>query len=83
MRGKHHVCVGRQEVKAVGRDRMLLAESISTEASTCASVVKDGYVHGHLVAVEIGVERGANQRVDARSLALPQAQVQRWIAEAM
>src|SRR3569623_909959 len=40
-------------------------------------------VHGHLVAVEVGVERGANQRVKLDRLALDQCRLERLNAEAM
>ncbi|MGY3358104.1 hypothetical protein ACVWZK_004767 [Bradyrhizobium sp. GM0.4] len=40
-------------------------------------------VHGHLVAVEVGVERGADQRVELDRLALDQHGLERLDAEAM
>ncbi len=40
-------------------------------------------MHGHLVAVEIGVERGADQRVQLDRLALDQHRLERLNAEAM
>ena len=40
-------------------------------------------VHGHLVAVEVGVEGGADQRVDLDGLAFDQHRLKRLDAEAM
>src|ERR1700688_3751326 len=40
-------------------------------------------VHGHLVAVEVGVERGADQRLQLDRLALDQHRLERLDAEAM
>ena len=40
-------------------------------------------VHGHLVAVEVGVERGADQRMQLDRLALDQHRLERLDAEAM
>ena len=44
---------------------------MSTLASICASG-RERHVHGHLVAVEVGVEGRADQRVDLDGLALDQ-----------
>jgi len=54
---------------AVDGLRMLLDEIISRRDSSCASN-ESGNVHGHLVAVEVGVERGAHERVNPDRLAL-------------
>ena len=40
-------------------------------------------VHGHLVAVEVGVERRANQRMQLDRLALDQHRLERLDAETM
>jgi hypothetical protein len=40
-------------------------------------------VHGHLVAVEVGVERGADQRVQLDRLAFDQLRLERLDAEAV
>ena len=40
-------------------------------------------VHGHLVAVEVGVERGADQRMKLDRLAFDQHRLERLDAEAM
>jgi hypothetical protein len=44
---------------------------------------RERHVHGHLVAVEVGVERGANQRVQTNRLALDQHRIKRLNAEAV
>ncbi len=44
---------------------------------------RKGNVHGHLVAVEVRVERGANERVDANGLAFHQRRFERLNAEAV
>ena len=41
------------------------------------------HVHGHLVAVEVGVERGADQRMQLDRLAFDQHRLERLDAEAM
>jgi hypothetical protein len=41
------------------------------------------HVHRHLVAVEVGVERGANQRVQLDRLAFDQHRLERLDAEAV
>ena len=57
--------------RPVAGDRMLLADSIRTRASAWASA-DSGQVHCHLVAVEVGVEGRADERVDLDGLALDQ-----------
>ena len=73
-------CVGTVIGRPCAGDRMLCADSMRMRASACAS---DGQrqVHGHLVAVEVGVERGAHQRVDLDRLALHQHRLERLDAE--
>ena len=44
---------------------------------------RQGHVHGHLVAVEVGVERLADQRVDLDGLALDQDRLEGLDAEAV
>ena len=61
---------------------MLLVDIISTRASSWASSDKR-HVHGHLVAVEIGVEGGADQRMQLDRLALDQHRLEGLDAEAM
>jgi len=57
-------------------DRMLWEASISVEASIWA-FRRERDVNGHLVSVEIRVERGADQRVNADGLALDQHRLER------
>ena len=71
---------------AIGRpcagDRMLCAESMSSRASAWASD-DERQVHGHLVAVEVGVERRADERVDLDRLALDEHRLEGLDAEAV
>ena len=62
--------------------RMLLVDIISTRASSCASSDKR-HVHRHLVAVEVGVERRADERMQLDGLALDQHRLEGLDAEAM
>ena len=62
--------------------RMLLVDIISTRASSCASSDKR-HVHGHLVAVEVGVEGSADQRMQLDRLALDEHRLERLDAQAM
>ena len=62
--------------RPVAGDRMLLADSMRTRASAWASA-DSGQVDGHLVAVEVGVEGGAHERVDLDGLALHQHRLER------
>jgi hypothetical protein len=61
---------------------MLLVDIIRTRASSCASS-ESGNVHGHLVAVEVGVEGGADQRMELDRLALDQHRLEGLDAETM
>ena len=66
-------------------ERMLLARQ-HQHAGLGLGLGRQRHVDGHLVAVEVGVERGADQRVDLQGLALDQHRlegldaetVQRW-----
>jgi hypothetical protein len=61
-------------------ERTLFDASISVRASICASSDKR-HVHGHLVTVEVGVEGGADQRVQLDRLAFDQRRLERLNAE--
>ena len=63
-------------------DRMLFDDIISTEASICASG-DERNVHRHLVAVEVGVERRADERMDPDRLALDEHRLERLDAQPM
>ena len=60
----------------------LLVDMISARLSSWASTDKR-HVNGHLVAVEIGIERGAHQRMQLNGLALDQDRLERLDTEAM
>ena len=62
--------------------RMLLLDSMRMRASACASA-RQRQVHGHLVAVEVGVERRADERVDLDGLALDQLRLEGLDAQAV
>ncbi len=63
-------------------DRMLFDDSIRMRASACASA-RQRQVHGHLVTVEVGVERLTHQRVQLNCLALHQLRLEGLDAEAV
>ena len=63
-------------------DSTLFVDIISTRASSWASSAQRD-VHGHLVAVEVGVERGADQRMQLDRLALDQHRLEGLDAEAV
>ncbi len=75
-------CVGTVMGCPDAGDRMLCEASMSTLASTCASGDKRD-VHGHLIAVEVRVEGGADERVNLDGLALDEHRLEGLDAEAM
>ena len=72
--------VGVASGRPLAGERMLFAESMSTRASACASAER-GRCDGHLVAVEVGVERVADERVHLDRLALDEHRLERLDAE--
>ena len=62
--------------------RMFWVDIIRTRASIWA-MGRQGHVHGHLVAVEVGVERGADQGVQPDGLAFHQDRLERLDAQAV
>ena len=64
-------CVGTASGWPLAGERMLLRAE-HQHRSLDLRLRRERNVHGHLVAVEIGVERGANQRMDADGLAFDQ-----------
>ena len=75
-------CVGVASGAPWAGERMLFAESIRIRASACASA-RERHVDRHLVAVEVGVERRADERVDLDRLALDQHRLEGLDAEAV
>ena len=63
-------------------DRMLFELSIST-LRLDLRLGRERHVHGHLVAVEVGVERRADERVDLDRLALDQDRLEGLDAQAV
>ena len=63
-------------------DRMLLRRQ-HEHAGLGLGLGRQRHVDGHLVAVEVGVERGAHQRVDLDGLALDQHRLEGLDAEAV
>ena len=75
VRAEHHVLARRRERATARRREDVVRESMSTRASACASARAE--VHGHLVAVEVGVERLADERMDLDRLALDEHRLER------
>ena len=75
-------CVGVVSGRPCAGDLMLLVESMS-DAGLGLRLGGERQVHGHLVAVEVRVERGADERVDADGLALDQDRLEGLDAEAV
>ena len=75
-------CVGRGQRRAVRRRQDVVRRQ---HQQPCLRLGLGGQreVDGHLVAVEVGVERVADQRVDLDRLALDQHRLERLQAEAM
>ena len=63
-------------------DRMLFVRH-HQHARLHLRLERQRHVHGHLVAVEVGVERGADQRVELDRLALDQHRLEGLDAEAV
>ena len=63
-------------------EKMLFGASISTCASVCASM-RQRQVDGHLVAVEVGVEAFADQRVNLDGVAFDEHRLKRLDAHAV
>ena len=74
--------VGRDERAAVGRRQDVVGRQ-HQHAALGLGLGRQRQVHGHLVAVEVGVERGADQRVDLDGLALDQHRLEGLDAEAV
>ena len=77
-----HVLRGHGQRQAVGR-RKNVARREHQHGRFNLRLGRERNVHGHLVAVEIGVERGANQRMDADRLAFDQRGLEGLNAQAV
>ena len=77
-----HVLGGRDQRAAVGRAEHVVGRQ-HEDPALGLGLRRQGQVHGHLVAVEVGVERLADQRVDLDGLALDQHRLEGLDAEAV
>ena len=75
-------CVGTASGKPLAGDRMLLRGK-HQDGGFHLRFGRKRNVHGHLVAVEVRVERGADQRVNADGLAFDQHRFERLNAQAV
>ena len=75
-------CCGRDD-RATGRRRQDVVGAQHEHAALGLGLGRQRQVHGHLVAVEVGVEGGAHQRVDLDGLALDQDRLEGLDAEAV
>ena len=79
---QHHVLGRRRQRRAVGR-REDVVRGQHQDARLGLRLRRERQVHGHLVAVEVGVERVADERVDLDRLALDQHRLEGLDAEAV
>ena len=79
---EHHVLARRRE-RATARRREDVVRREHEHASLCLRLGAERQVHGHLVAVEVGVERLADERVHLDRLALDEHRLERLDAEAV
>ena len=77
-----HVLAGHGEGPAVGRRQHVVGRE-HQHPGLGLGLGRKGQVDGHLVAVEVGVEGGAHQRVDLDGLALDQHRLEGLDAEAV
>ncbi len=77
---EHHV-LGRRGDRPTGRRRQDVVAGQHQDAGLGLRLRRQRQVHGHLVAVEVRVERGADQRVDLDRLALDQLRLERLDAQ--
>src|SRR4051812_212531 len=82
VRAEHHVLRGRGERRAVRR-RQDVVRRQHQEPRLGLGLGGQREMHGHLVAVEVGVERLAHQRVHLDRLALDEHRLERLQAEAV
>ena len=79
---EHHVLRGHGDGLAAGR-RQDVVRGQHQHRGLDLGLGRERDVHGHLVAVEVGVEGGADQRVDLDGLAFDQHRLKRLDAEAV
>ena len=79
---EHHVLRRHGQRQAVGR-RQNVVGGKHQDRGFHLRFGRERNVHGHLVAVEIGVERRADQRVDANGFAFDQHRLKRLNAQAV
>ena len=77
-----HVLGRRDQRPAVGRRQHVVGRQ-HEDPALGLRLGGQGQVHGHLVAVEVGVERGADERVDLDGLALDEHRLEGLDAEAV
>ena len=82
VQAEHHVLRGHDDRLAIGR-REDVVGGHHQRARLQLGLQAQRDVHGHLVTVEVGVERGADQRVQLDRLALDQHRLERLDAQAM
>ena len=79
---EHHVLRGDGDREPVRRQQYVLRGE-HEDAGLCLRLGAQGHVHRHLVAVEVRVERGADERVDLDGLALHEHRLEGLDAEAV
>ena len=79
---EHHVLAGHDDRLAVGGREDVVGRH-HQDARFELGLEAQRHVHGHLVAVEVGVERGADQRMELDRLAFDQHRLERLDAEAV
>ena len=82
VRAQHHVLRRLRHRPAVGRLEDVVRGD-HQEPRLELRLERQRHVHRHLVAVEVGVERGADQRMDPDGLALDQHRLERLDAQAV
>ena len=79
---EHDVLARHDDRRAVGRVQDVVGRH-HQHAGLKLGLERQRHVHGHLIAVEIGVERRADERMQLDGLALDQHRLERLNAEAM
>src|SRR3989338_1420115 len=85
-----HPIGAKHDVKKLGHDRRLAVARLQNifvrghdQARFGLRFLRERHVHGHLVAVEVGVEGGADQRVELDGVALDENRLEGLDAEAV